>query len=71
MLLTFHFNYKQVILAALFLDNSFQSRQQSESYLCTHDESYEEGDYRHDQNQQLSAVASPEGLWGHVHHRCH
>ncbi len=43
----------------------------AESYLCTHDESYEEGDYRHAQNQQLSAVASPEGLWVHVHHSCH
>lgn len=43
----------------------------AEFYLCAHDETNEEGDYRHAQNQQLSAVASPEGLWVHVHHSCH
>lgn len=41
------------------------------SYLRTHDESYEEGDDGHAENQQLSAVASPEGLWVHVHHSRH
>lgn len=44
---------------------------QSESHLCTHDESYEEGDHRHPQDQQLSAVSSPEGLRIKVHHSCH
>lgn len=43
----------------------------SEPHLCTHDESYEEGDHRHAQDQQLSAVSSPEGLGVHVHHSCH
>lgn len=42
-----------------------------ESHLCTHDESYEEGDHRHPQDQQLSTVSSPEGLRVHVHHSCH
>lgn len=40
-------------------------------HLCTHDESYEEGDHRHSQDQQLSAVSSPERLRVHVHHSCH
>lgn len=43
----------------------------TESHLSTHDEPNEEGDYRHAKNQQLSAVASSEGLRVQVHHSCH
>lgn len=41
------------------------------SNLSTHDEPDEEGGDGHPQNQQLPAVAPPEGVRVHVHHRCH
>lgn len=64
---TVYTQFKNLKLVTFNLDDVTKA----ESYLCTHDESYEEGDYRHAQNQQLSAVASPKGLWVHVHHGCH
>lgn len=50
---------------------TFNDVTKADSYLSTHDESYQERDHRHAQDQQLSAVAPPEGLGVHVHHGCH